>query len=375
MTERYDLRALAREIHEWDPEGAVRLQSLADAVDEVGDSSGWVGADLFDGVCIPSILGRFEQKNAAVSSGWKSDRFRAGMALLPIAVTWLGLWHASGAYAKAVSRNPALADTPFLLLWQRGFDGLAGGVFGWMTFGRVAFLDALIIGVLIVSGWKAHTARYQNLVDMIAKKRDLEGRLQQSVWNASLVLGNRSSERAYVEQFRLVSERMLDQLAVERDRIAHLADERDRATADLTSVATDFKVGTFEFARHAMKIAEVSETQINVTVALESTITALTDAMLKLEALLRQSNQELIETSKSMVLIASHVRATNELVAENSDSANATIVEFGRLTERLNDQVTDITGMLMNDRVGYERAFEGLLTSGKDVDQATARLD
>ena len=77
--------------------------------------------------------------------GWRLvDLVRNLLIFAPIAVTWFGLSAASDAYTQVLRADPELVTQPFLLLWQEGFGGTT-----FLTFGRLALIDALLIVVVI----------------------------------------------------------------------------------------------------------------------------------------------------------------------------------------------------------------------------------
>lgn len=82
--------------------------------------------------------------------------------LIPIVLTWLSLAAASDAYEQSITQDKSLTETPFLQQWQAGFPlvksitvgpwhrSIVDGHNHWFTFGNFAFVDAVVLGILLV---------------------------------------------------------------------------------------------------------------------------------------------------------------------------------------------------------------------------------
>lgn len=94
--------------------------------------------------------------------GHAIDTIRNVAILVPIVLTWLSLSAASDAYQQSVAKDKTLAATPFIQLWQTGFPLVHTVTVGpwhfvivreathWFTFANFAFLDALVLGILLL---------------------------------------------------------------------------------------------------------------------------------------------------------------------------------------------------------------------------------
>src|SRR5438067_4695389 len=119
-----DIKQLADRLRQSNPDTADRLDSLAEAVHPDGDPSGWAGVDIFEALN-PSGVGQDVRESMLANKGLATrERWRNFLALLPVPLTWLGLLYASVGYDQALAANKALLTEPFLLLWERGFEGL-----------------------------------------------------------------------------------------------------------------------------------------------------------------------------------------------------------------------------------------------------------
>ena len=145
-----ELRALAAELSGRDGAVAELLTRLSDAVERnlPEDVRAYAGA-------IPprTVADDLTHRHRAV---WGvAEVIRSALVLLPIAITWYGLAAASATYAELITSRPELIGQPFLLLWQRGFEGMGSTI----SFSLLAVIDGtlitLIIGLSLALHYKA----------------------------------------------------------------------------------------------------------------------------------------------------------------------------------------------------------------------------
>lgn len=142
-----EVRLLAGEIAGRDGAVAELLTRLADAVErnQPEDVRAYAGA-------IPprAVADDLAQRHRSIWSF--AELVRSALVLLPIAITWYGLAAASATYAELVTARPELVTQPFLLLWQRGFDGMGGTI----SFSQLAAIDGTLITVIIALSLAIH---------------------------------------------------------------------------------------------------------------------------------------------------------------------------------------------------------------------------
>ena len=126
MTASDQVRSIAGEIEVWDRHAANRLTQLADGLASE-DRDPWVALDLVAAVDIDAILERAMNRDTKPHRTSVLERIRNVLVLVPIFVTWAGLSWAATSYATAIGVEASLAERPFLLLWEQGFDGLGVG--------------------------------------------------------------------------------------------------------------------------------------------------------------------------------------------------------------------------------------------------------
>ena len=212
------LRRLGDEAFAREPSLGTLLGRLAEAIEEgrTAEAGGYIGA--IDPRGLAELLAGAHSKAWAVL-----EVLRNVLVFAPIAVTWLGLSLAAGAYADMLAARPELVSQPFLLLWQQGFAGRL--VF---NFGTLALIDASLIGILIVLSFALHLR--SELRDVSFQTGVL---LKESEIRA--LLGQASSFGA-LDVSGADAENILADMAAEERRIYERAAERETQLFDLEGV-------------------------------------------------------------------------------------------------------------------------------------------
>jgi len=212
------LRHLGDEAFAREPSLGTLLGRLAEAIEEgrTAEAGGYIGA--IDPRGLAELLAGAHSKVWAVL-----EVLRNVLVFAPIAVTWLGLSLAAGAYADMLAARPELVSQPFLLLWQQGFAGRL--VF---NFGTLALIDASLIGILIVLSFALHLR--SELRDVSFQTSVL---LKESEIRA--LLGQASSFGA-LDISGADAENILADMAAEERRIYERAAERETKLFDLEGV-------------------------------------------------------------------------------------------------------------------------------------------
>ena len=225
-----ELRQVAHELEDWDPAGASRIELLADAIDSPSENDGWAGADARDAVGLDSIIDRLHDRHSRPHLVSQLERVRNLLVLVPILVTWLGLMYAASAYSAAVSSDPSLYDRPFLLLWEQGFNGYRGpfAFLGNLTLSMVAAIDVTVIALILGLTWFVHGQTSVAAAAATEETRELESRLQTSLWEATLELRSRGTMSAAINKFGTASKRLLDELKAERAQVLARTSPRGR---------------------------------------------------------------------------------------------------------------------------------------------------
>lgn len=221
-----EIKDLASRIDPIDGQSARQLQNLADILQKPENTT----IDLYGAF----DLGAIEEKTFSdyqIRPRWFRrwlgfiEWGRNIMVLIPIALTWYGLWQASVNYEALISLHPENIVRPFLLLWEEGFKGLDSA--SGPTFSQVAFLDfGLLAGVLILT-FVVHF--YKDAREAAAAKKALElrCRLEEVLWHANVFLAearHNQTQIATVSQFQDAAGELVKQLQDDRKRMMQYDD-------------------------------------------------------------------------------------------------------------------------------------------------------
>jgi hypothetical protein len=164
------------------------------------------------------------------------------LVFAPIAVTWLGLSLAAGAYADMLAARPDLVSQPFLLLWEQGFGGRV-----LFNFGSLALIDASLIGILIALSLAIHIR--SELRDVAFQSNVL---LKESEIRA--LLGEASSLGA-LDISGSDAEAILAEMTAEERRIYERASEREGRLFELEGVIERLRDAAERLERAADSLA------------------------------------------------------------------------------------------------------------------------
>jgi hypothetical protein len=231
------LRRLSDEALAKEPSLGTLLGRLAEAVEDgrTTEASGYIGA--------VDARGLAELLAGAHSRLWAMlEVVRNVLVFAPIAVTWMGLSLAAGAYADLLAARPDLVSQPFLLLWQTGFGGRL-----LLNFSTLALIDASLIGVLIALSLALHTR--SELRDAAFRTSVL---LKESEIRA--LLGQASSLGA-LDLSGADAQTILADMAAEERRIYERASEREGQLFELEGTVERLREAAARLERAADSLA------------------------------------------------------------------------------------------------------------------------
>ena len=246
------LEDFARQVEERDPTTAVHLRDLSEAIVGGATADAWAYSD------IRAMLNPDRISNALGSEG-SSDLLTRGLevlrnslVLLPLAITWFGIALAVDGYYKLLNANKELAGQSFIFLWQGGFQGSTP-----LPLGTLAVIDALLLtGVFILT-----IAAYARSAWISIQNRDFGVQfsqdLSQALAEAELILAPRRGPQliASIQEFEQNAQTLLHELAVERQRLADLAQRREHELGDLNGITENMKDTSVVFMSAAQSLA------------------------------------------------------------------------------------------------------------------------
>jgi hypothetical protein len=137
-----EINGLAASLEEIDSRSTERMRDLASSLSTEEGRLRWADVDLrraFNSEYLAHFYAVRREGGYAPTSVAVADRIRNVLVLLPIALTWFALFESTRAYRTYIDAHPEEISQPFLLLWQRGFDG-SGGFFA-TSFSTLAIID------------------------------------------------------------------------------------------------------------------------------------------------------------------------------------------------------------------------------------------
>lgn len=248
------LRRLSGELDGLSKGTSARLASLANALEHPDTATGWSGIDPLRAIDVQAVGDVVRTRPERDPILARVEQIRNMLTLLPILFTWLALYFAGGAYRDAVESDASLAQVPFLLLWEQGFNGYGKGALGalsFLTLSNVALFDVGVITVVVLMTGYIHHHTNVKQTQLAIRATDLEEALRQALWLASMQLAERVSAQVQQDQFRAVTEQLLDELKAERQRQGELADARTRELEGLSAFSRDFRSGVRDLAHTA----------------------------------------------------------------------------------------------------------------------------
>lgn len=368
-----DLRALSRDVADLDAGVSVRLSALADAVQSPEEHPGWVMADLYAVVQPDDAV-------AALRRAWTRDRSLAALetarnllVLVPILLTWLGLWHASSSYGALVEANPDAGAIPFLVLWEQGFPGATGiqGAFAFLTFSRVALADVVIILVIIAITWLVHKRVNVQQVQREVAAATLTRRIHDTLGQASLEFGavrllNQGAGAGSI------AEALLSELRAERARVTELSTEREREAANLREFAQDIKDGAKSFARNFAEMRAALDTLSGLSAQFADHHENLMAQQADLLSVNRSLVGELTRFSSIQHEATAQLATAGELLAEHSGYGAESISRMAAPVSELKQEIRDLGTHLESERRAYQQAARSIADASGEMTKALA---
>jgi methyl-accepting chemotaxis protein len=258
------LAGLAKELmSRGDSIAADRLTNLIAAINGAPEASpeDWVAANIQRIINPDAIVEGL--KGRAVPDRWVRwlELARNSLVLLPLILTWLGIWQATSAYDALLKTNASLNGQPFLYLWQQGFNG---HIFSLFILSNLALTDFGLLSLIFIL--TAIVSWQYNVINTQTEKEAelLRESLAHALGDAALCLSRADRLRReiqpkniqdvasylfqFVQQFQQIAKQFLTELEEERKQRGDLKSfttALEKITTDLVN-ATDLmsKVNT-----------------------------------------------------------------------------------------------------------------------------------
>lgn len=263
-----EINGLAASLAEIDSRSTERLRDLASSLSTEEGRLRWADVDLrraFNSEYLAHFYAVRREGGYAPTSVAVADRIRNVLVLLPIALTWFALFESTRAYRTYIDEHPDEISQPFLLLWQRGFDG-QGGFFA-TSFSTLAIIDAMIIGVIIALTFYSHGRRERREESIDRTGQKFQADVDNILAEATVALAPdragrpamlaRSVERL-AERFENNSQELIARLRVEHERLESISNRREKEFADFGVFASGMRAGAEETHRLLIELRQVS---------------------------------------------------------------------------------------------------------------------
>ncbi len=230
------LESLADEIDSSSQRSADRLRSLGAALDEGVYADTWANTNLFHVIDLDTITDQVQNQGPSDDLFRVFELVRNALVFAPIAVTWMGIWHALESYGVAVEQNPDLATQSFLFLWQQGFGGRS------LTLSTIALIDGILLIAVFVLTLVVLWHSNQKVVYADRVRDDLAAVLADATLDLTTHRIQQTS--SLVSQFDRVAHELLTELRQERMRVHEIANQREKELSDMAAFTRDFMSGT-----------------------------------------------------------------------------------------------------------------------------------
>jgi hypothetical protein len=288
-----------------DEESADRIHQLALAVNDGMYADAWAATDVHKMIDANAIVERYRaQKVIDPTIAW-IEWGRNALIFAPLVVSWYYISQAADAYSKLINAESDQIRTPFLYLWQQGFNGRLAW---WQTLSCMAFIDFFILLTVLALTVVVYTISNSFKTRREAEASKLSARLSHALAGAALCLATRkwtqptsvvTDLKNLVQQFDQRTTGLLQRIealnTVQQTQIKGEATYRSDLQATLTN----------------LKTAIDGLRGINTTLAsnVSSVSTAMNGVSTKLETQLHKIDQ-------SLTLLGKHITTQEALLKE-----------------------------------------------------------
>ncbi|CAN5621428.1 hypothetical protein BH23CHL5_BH23CHL5_07640 [soil metagenome] len=365
-----EIDEIAATVSEIDQKASERLTDLAESLEGEEARLRWADVDLRrafntekialayairkEGGYVPRIVDRV-------------DKTRNVMVLLPILLTWFALFEASRNYRKFIEANPDEIRKPFLLLWEQGFNGTAA--YFSPRFSSVALLDAGIIAVIIILTFYSHGRRDEREEGIQKSANLFQTELDNILAEATVALApDRAGRPALLarsvdrlaSRFENASQELLVRLKSEHDRLASIADRREREIADFGVFASGMRAGAEETHRLLLDLRQVS-TGLNQTLEdLSSEVAASGDYQRGLQSSIASLEKLMSTDSQREAAMTRHLADAAEALADAADrsiSSAETASQAGRIATEAVQSIAELANALSRSQISLGNAL------------------
>ncbi|HET9662488.1 MAG TPA: hypothetical protein VFP05_19325 [Thermomicrobiales bacterium] len=365
-----ELEAMSASVAEVDSKSAERLNDLAASLETDETRLRWADVDMRQAFNTGQIAHAYAVKR---EGGYvpaivdRVDRLRNMLILLPILLTWFALFEASRNYARFVEANPDQISKPFLLLWEQNFAGTAP--FWSPSFSALALTDAAIIAFIIFLTFYSHGRREgrEEAIDKSAMAFQTE--LDNVLAEATVALApDRAGRPAMLarsvhrlaDRFDNSSQELLTRLKAEHDRLASIANRREREIADFGVFASGMRAGAEETHRVLLEMKQLSTGLQDALEDLASEVSASGENQRSLQKSVASLERLTSSGMQSDAALTRKIAEAADALADAADRSLAgaeTASQAGRLATDAVHGIVDLTASLSGGQARLEHAL------------------
>ena len=352
-----DIASLLEDV---DARSARRLDDLSNAISSEHGRQRWSDVDLRRAFNTDRLAHAFAVKHEGGYAPKRidiADKLRNVLVLVPILLTWWALGAAVANYAQYERDNPEHGSS-FLVLWENGFGGIANVLEPSLS--HVAFVDAILIGIIILLTFYAH-GRREEQEDTIADTTSLfQAEMDNALAEASVLLATDRSSRPVrladavermADSFEESSGALLTQLQVEHDRMELVASRREKEFIDFGTFAAGMRSGAEEMHRLLASLRDVSQGLERSLQDLSSDLShsadqqrSLLTAVTNLERLTSSSIQNDQAATRQLAKTAARLEETAEKTISGAEQASQAGRHALDAVKAVADIARDVTG-------------------------------
>ncbi|GCF08699.1 hypothetical protein [Dictyobacter arantiisoli] len=329
------LAALADMIKPGDEKGAERLHELRDAVADGKYADAWSGNNIYKMIDIDALVNRFRVQQRVDNLAVWIDAVRNICIFLPLFFTWLAISKAIPAYYTLVTQYPKNSTTPFLQLWQGGFNDTVP----W--YDRLAGVASIDVGLILVIVLLTVSSSILNNYFQLKQDRKAEllrDDLAHALAGATLFLSirNRSQPVNFVDRFNTVVDNFTTmvagfeaQMKSEREEMSQLIKRQKEEFALFNSFKASL-VTSMDNVASSIRDLDQSNKVLNTTVDQLVTPT-----------------QETVGQQKDMLTISGHIQ---QQLTRQADAQEEVVRQQNLWGEKLNNVLVVLDGTVNEAR-------------------------
>lgn len=365
-----ELESMAASVSEVDTKSAERLNDLATSLETDESRLRWADVDMRQAFNTEQIAHAYAVKR---EGGYvpeivdRVDRLRNMLILLPILLTWFALFEASRNYARYIESNPDQISKPFLLLWEENFGGTAP--FWSPSFSMLALTDAAIIAFIIFLTFYSHGRREarEEAIDKsaVAFQTELDNVLAEATVALAPDRAGRPAMLArsvhrLADRFDNSSQELLTRLKAEHDRLASIANRREREIADFGVFASGMRAGAEETHRVLLEMKQLSTGLQEALEDLASEVSASGENQRALQKSVASLERLTGSGMQSDAALTRKIGEAADALADAADRSLAgaeTAAQAGRLATDAVHGIVDLTASLAGGQARLEHAL------------------